>query len=167
MEIFYKMTTALFAGSFDPPTNGHLDIAVRSLRLADQLIIGIGINPNKKTLFTEDERIELLNSIFNVHLFPNVMVVSFQGLLVDFAKKNKVNFLVRGVRSSSDFEYEMGLANVNKLLAPNIDTVFLPTKTELSVVSSSMVKEIASHGGDIGRFVPDLVAEAVYSKLKK
>jgi pantetheine-phosphate adenylyltransferase len=161
------MTTALFAGSFDPPTNGHIDIAARSLRFCDKLVIGIGVNSNKKTLFTEGERADLISSIFGPILFPNVTVVLFRGLLVDFAKANNIDMIVRGVRSVSDFEYEMNLANINKALAYNIDTVFLPTSPELSIVSSSMVKEIASHGGDIGRFVPDLVAEAVYAKLKK
>ena len=157
------MVKAIYAGTFDPITNGHIDIVTRSLQFCDQLIIAIGFNPNKKTMFSDEERMVLIRSTF-AH-FANIKVVSFQGLLVEYAKEIKSNILVRGIRSVSDFEYEINLANINKVLAPTIETVFLPTSPEMAVVSSSMVKEVARLGGDITRFVPVHVAEAIMNKF--
>lgn len=157
------MVKAIYAGTFDPITNGHIDIVTRSLRFCDRLVIAIGINPNKKTMFSEEERTDLIRHTF-AH-FANIKVVSFQGLLVEYAKQIEANVLVRGIRSVSDFEYEINLANINKVLSPSIETVFLPTSPELAVVSSSMVKEVAKLGGDIARFVPDHVMKAVQSKF--
>jgi pantetheine-phosphate adenylyltransferase len=163
------MTTGIYPGTFDPITKGHLDIIHRSMKFCDKLVIAIGINPAKTTMFTEEERaaqirksispgMELVSSTF-------LSVVSFQGLLVEYAKEIKANVLIRGIRSVSDFEYEINLANINKILAPTIETVFLPTSPDLAVVSSSMVKEVAKLGGDISQFVPSNVEEAIQKKF--
>lgn len=157
------MVTCLYAGTFDPITNGHVDIIMRSLHFCDRLIVAIGINPNKNTMFSDEERQTLIKQTF-AH-FPNIKVASFQGLAVEFAKQQGATLFVRGIRSVSDFEYEINLANVNKILAPEIETVFLPTSPELAVVSSSMVKEIAKHGGDITKFVRTHVSSAVQNKF--
>lgn len=163
------MTKGIYAGTFDPITNGHLDIINRSMEFCDQLVIAIGINSAKQTMFSEDERIKQINRAVDKHVeflrSTNITVVSFQGLLVEYAKEVGANILVRGIRSVSDFEYEINLANINKTLAPGIETVFLPTSPDLAVVSSSMVKEVAKLGGDISRFVPIHVKDAVQSKF--
>jgi pantetheine-phosphate adenylyltransferase len=160
---------AIYAGTFDPITNGHIDIIKRSMKFCSQLIVAIGVNPNKKTLFSEEERLSLINRVVEKELdfldSTNVSALSFNGLLVDYAREDQANILIRGIRSVSDFEYEINLASINKVLAPQIETVFLPTSPELAVVSSSMVKEIARYGGDIKRFVPEVVAKAVYEKI--
>ncbi len=164
-----KMTKGIYAGTFDPITMGHLDIINRSMEFCDELVIAIGINPAKNTMFTEQERIKQIDQSINKHIeflrSTNITVVSFQGLLVEYAKQIGARVLVRGIRSVSDFEYEINLANINKTLAPSIETVFLPTSPDLAVVSSSMVKEVAKLGGDIKRFVPIHVAEAVLNKF--
>jgi len=160
-----KMVKAIYAGTFDPVTNGHLDIINRSMQFCTQLVVAIGVNPAKKTMFTEEERIKQINVAVDNHLdflaACNIEVTSFQGLLVEYAKQIGAKVLIRGIRSVSDFEYEINLANINKELAPGIETVFLPTSPSLAVVSSSMVKEIARNNGDISRFVPKHVAESV------
>lgn len=161
------MITGLYAGTFDPLTNGHLDIIKRSLSFCDSLIIGIGINSAKKTMFSIEERIALIqnNPCLKCELRDHVNISSFDGLLVDYAKTIGVSILIRGIRSVSDFEYEISLANINKVLAPDIETVFLPTSPELAVISSSMVKEIAWYGGDISKFVPVNVHKALKKKM--
>lgn len=161
-------TVGIYAGTFDPITNGHLDIIKRSLSFCDQLIIAVGINSSKNTMFSEKERLSLIGKTLDRITLSNskiFSVVSFQGLLVDYAKEAVADILIRGIRSVSDFEYEINLANVNRTLMPTLETVFLPTSPELAVVSSSMVKEIAKHGGDISKFVPIHVAKAVQSKF--
>jgi len=163
------MTTVvkgLYAGTFDPPTNGHLDLIKRSLKFCNTLVVAIGVNPAKKTLFSEMERVGLLNEMLNSPEFDKVSVTSFNGLLVDYAKDIGANLLIRGIRSVSDLEYEINLAGVNKTLFPQLETAFLPTDPTLSVVSSSMVKEIAKHGGNISQFVPAGVAIDLFRKLK-
>ena len=164
------MNKGIYAGTFDPVTNGHLDLIGRSLKFCDKLIIAIGVNPAKKTLFSEAERVRMINQALENHFsyseYNKMSVVSFEGLLVDYAKDANANLLIRGIRSVSDFEYEINLAGVNKTLFPQIETAFLPTNPVLSVVSSSMVKEIAKYGGDIKQFVPTSVAEALFEKLK-
>ncbi len=157
------MVKAIYAGTFDPLTRGHIDIVTRSLQFCDKLIIAIGVNSNKNTMFSAEERQTFIEQTF-AH-FLNIKVESFQGLLVDYAKTIDANILVRGIRSVSDFEYEINLANINKVLAPDIETVFLPTSPQLAVVSSSMVKEIAKHGGDISKFAPEHIVKAVKSKF--
>lgn len=163
------MRKAIYAGTFDPITVGHLDIIKRSMQFCNQLVIAIGINPAKNTIFSEEERITQINKALDKSVdfltATNIQVVSFQGLLVEYAKQIGANILVRGIRSVSDFEYEINLANINKVLAPSIETVFLPTSPELAVVSSSMVKEIAKCGGDISKFVPDHIVKEIFDKF--
>ena len=157
------MIKAIYAGTFDPLTNGHVDIIKRSLQFCDQLIVAIGINPDKKTMFSEEERMTFIRQTF-AHM-SKVRIDSFQGLLVEYAKQADAKILVRGIRSVSDFEYEINLSNINKVLAPDIETVFLPTSPELSVVSSSMIKEIARLGGEISKFAPEHVVASVKKKF--
>lgn len=165
-------TKGIYAGSFDPITYGHLDIIKRSLQFCDELVIAIGLNPDKKTMFSEEDREKQISfalySLYKENDFFKISAVkvqSFQGLLVDFAKIINASVLIRGIRSVSDFEYEINLANINKILAPKIETVFLPTSPELTTVSSSMVKEVAKLGGDINKFVPKHIVEAVNNKF--
>lgn len=163
------MRKAIYAGTFDPITTGHLDIIKRSMRFCDRLVIAIGVNPSKKTMFSEEERIVQINKAVEKSVdfltSTNIEVVTFQGLLVEYAKQIEACVLVRGIRSVSDFEYEINLANINKVLAPSIETVFLPTSPELAVVSSSMVKEVCKLGGDITKFVPAHIVEQINSKF--
>lgn len=158
------MITAVYAGSFDPITNGHLDIIKRSLLICDQLIIAIGVNPSKKPLFDCNARYSQIDKAIRDSM-PNgkISIELFHGLLIEYAKRNKASILIRGIRNISDFEYEINMANTNKLLAPNIETVFLPTSPQLMVVSSSMVKEIHACGGDVSQFVPPVVNDALKS----
>lgn len=164
------MTKAIFAGSFDPPTLGHLDLIKRSLRIVDQVVVALGENPAKKSLFSVDERCQMLNSMISDQLdfldSTRVKVGSFSSmLLVDYARHLEAQVLIRGIRGVTDFEYETTLANINKTLAPNIETIFLPTDPALSIVSSSAVKEIARYGGDLARFVAPTVARAIEEKM--
>lgn len=167
------MVKAIYAGTFDPITNGHMDIIERSLSFADEVIVAIGINPAKKPTFKLERRIELIyNSVESLYnKFPQgtkkIWADSFSGLLTEYAQTKGADILIRGIRSVSDFEYELTLAGVNKVLAPKIETIFLPTSPDLAVVSSSMVKEIARHGGDISRFVPAIVAGDLRSIFAK
>lgn len=158
---------AIYAGSFDPMTLGHLDIVKRSLRICKQLVIAIGANTAKKSMFGNIERAGMIHKVIDSELdfldATNVTVNHFDGLLVEYARKIGATILIRGVRGASDFEYESTLANINKAIAPEIDTIFLPTKPELAIVSSSAVKEIFLHKGDVSRFVP----VAVLAELNK
>lgn len=162
-----KVVKAIYAGTFDPPTNGHMDLIRRSLNFCNTLVVAIGVNPAKKTLFSEIERVRMLNSNLESPEFDKVIVTTFEGLLVNYAKDIGANLLIRGIRSVSDFEYEINLAGVNKTLYPQIETAFLPTDPTLSVVSSSMVKEIAKYDGDISKFVSPVTAEMLFEKLKR
>jgi pantetheine-phosphate adenylyltransferase len=164
-----KMVKAIYAGSFDPVTLGHIDIIKRSMKVCDELTIGIGINSAKKTFFTEEERMKQVNQAVDAHIefltSTRIKVVSFQGLLVNFAKEVGATVLIRGIRSVSDFEYELTLAGANKVLSPDIETFFLPTSPELAVVSSSLVKEVAKFGGDVSKFTTKWVAEDIKKKF--
>jgi pantetheine-phosphate adenylyltransferase len=154
---------AVYAGSFDPPTLGHLDLIERASALFSDVIVGIGKHPTRGPLFTVEERLELVSRISS-HL-ENVSVASFDGLLIDFCKQQRARVIVRGLRAATDFEYELQIAHANADLEPNVDTVFLPTRTKNGFISASLVREIASHGGDVSRYAPAVVCEALVRKF--
>ncbi|MBO4651866.1 MAG: pantetheine-phosphate adenylyltransferase [Lachnospiraceae bacterium] len=159
------MKIGIYAGSFDPITLGHLDIIKRASRITKKLIIAVLNNNAKKPAFSVEERLELIRKVTKD--IPNVEVMSFSGLTVDFAREQNANVLIRGLRAVTDFEYELQIAQLNHKLNPDLDTIFLTTSVEYSYLSSSIVKEIASYGGDITQFVPQEVVEDVYNKLYK
>jgi len=157
------VTTAIYPGTFDPITNGHLDVAVRVAKLFKKLTIGVYNTPTKHLLFTTEERVDLVRqAIANL---PNVDVESFSGLTVDFAKKVKAQTVVRGLRVGADFEREFDMALMNKKLFPGLDLVCLMANLEYEFLSSSLLKEVASLGGNIDDFVPKHVAEALRKKV--
>ncbi|HHV63859.1 MAG TPA: pantetheine-phosphate adenylyltransferase [Peptococcaceae bacterium] len=156
---------AVYPGTFDPVTNGHLDILNRALALFDRIIVGVASESNKNTLFTLEERQELFRH--EVRGLDNVEVTAFSGLTVEFARKYGAVALIRGLRAMTDFEYEFQLALMNKKLAPDIETVFLMTKSEYSFISSSAIKWAASLKGCIKDFVPENVEKALYRKYHK
>jgi pantetheine-phosphate adenylyltransferase len=160
--------TALYAGSFDPITYGHLDILERATALFDHVHVTVAMNTRKESVFTAEERIALIKDcLVGKEWAKKVTVGQFTGLLVDQAKKLGVNTLVRGVRQVSDFEYEFRMALMNRRLAPNLDTIFLMPNEELTFVSASLVKEVAYWGGDLSHFVPENVARALNTHYKK
>lgn len=154
---------AVYAGSFDPVTNGHRDLIERASALFDRVIVAIGIHATRKPLFTADERLGLLREV-SADL-PNVTVESFDGLLIEFCRQNGARIIVRGLRAATDFEYELQIAHANADLQPNIDTIFLPTRTNYGFVSASLVREIASHHGDVSRYAPPVVCAALAKKF--
>lgn len=154
---------AIYAGSFDPPTNGHLDLARRASMLFPRVVVALGQHPIRSPLFTVDERLELLRRVCAP--IPNVEVALFDGLLVDYARRIGARIIVRGLRAATDFEYELQIAHANADLAPDVDTVFLPTRTNYGFISASLVREIASHGGDVSRYAPPEVCEALRVKF--
>ncbi|QIZ78348.1 pantetheine-phosphate adenylyltransferase [Ferrimonas lipolytica] len=156
---------AIYPGTFDPVTNGHLDLITRASKMFDQVIVGIAASPSKQPLFTLEERVQLLEQACSE--LNNITVVGFSGLLVDFAKQHDARVLVRGLRAVSDFEYEFQLANMNRRLDPNLESVFLTPAEEFSFISSSLVKEVARHGGDVSQFVPTHVEQQLLKKLGK
>ena len=158
------MQRAVYPGTFDPMTMGHVDLVKRASKLFDTVIIAIATSDSKKPMFSLEERIEMGNKIFAED--PKVEVVGFSGLLVNFAKDNDANILIRGLRVVADFEYEFQLANMNRAMSPDIESVFLTPKEEYSYISSSLVKEIATMGGDVTRFVDPVTLEALNQKIK-
>lgn len=156
---------ALYPGSFDPITNGHLDIIERALEIFDHLIIGVAINTEKSTLFTKTERIELIKEAQGN--LDRVEVTSFSGLTTAFAKERGVKSIIRGLRMVSDFEYEFQMALMNRKMMPEADTVFLMPSERYTYLSSSLIRDIARHGGKIDCFVPANVAEALKRKFKE
>ena len=156
---------AIYPGSFDPVTNGHVDIAQRGLRLFDKIIVAILSNPGKDFLFTVEERIEMLESSFEE--YPNIEVGTFDGLLVDYAAKKDSIAILRGMRAVSDFEYEFQLALMNRKLNREVQTVFLMTSLRWIFTSSSIIKEAAKFGGDIKDMVPPIVNEKLKAKFKR
>ena len=159
------MRKAVYPGSFDPVTFGHLDIIERSARMCDHLIIGVLNNYSKTPLFSVEERVNMLKSLTGD--FPNVEVKSFGGLMIDFVRANQADAVIRGLRAVTDFEYELQIAQTNRVIAPEVDTVFLTTNLKYSYLSSSIVKEIASYGGEISAFVPEDIAERVRKKIEE
>ena len=158
------MKRAVYSGSFDPMTNGHLDIIKRAADVFDELIVSVLNNKSKTPLFSVSERVKILEEATKD--MPNVKVDSFSGLLIDYAKEKDVHVIVRGLRAITDFEYELQIAQTNRILSGgDIDTVFFNTSLEYSYLSSSSVKEIASFGGDITQCVPDFVAKQTYDKF--
>lgn len=154
---------AVYAGSFDPLTFGHLDLIERASKLFDHVIIAIGRHPTKKPLFTYQERLDLLHEV--TRPFTNVRVDSFEGLLIHYCQRLGARAIVRGLRAATDFEYELQIAHANADMAPRIDTVFLPTRANYGFVSASLVREIASHGGDVSHYAPPIVCEALKAKF--
>lgn len=156
------MKRAIYPGSFDPVTNGHIDMIERSAKLVDELIVGVLNNSAKKSLFSVDERVSMLKELTSQ--FSNVRIDSFDGLLVDFAKRMDAPIVVRGLRAVTDFEYELQISQTNHEVYPEIETVFLTTRLEYAYISSTMVKEFASYGGNISHFVPQQIASRIYAK---
>lgn len=158
------MRVAIYPGSFDPVTNGHLDIITRGSKVFDKLIVGVLVNIDKVGLFTIEERVELIKRVTS-HL-PNVEVVSFNGLLVDLARKHNSKVILKGLRAVSDFEYEFQMALMNSQLDSDVETLFMTTSAANSFLSSSSVKQVAKFGGDIKGLVPDDIVDDVIRKIK-
>ena len=158
------MTRAIYPGSFDPVTLGHLDIIKRAAKIVDELIVSVLNNNSKSPLFSVEKRFKMLEEV--VKDIPNVKVMSFEGLLVDFAKSVDANVIVRGLRAVTDFEYELQMSQTNSVLNSDVDTIFFTTSLEYAYLSSSTVKEAAYFGADISKFVPQSVVQQVYNKFK-
>ena len=158
------MSRAIYPGSFDPVTLGHLDIIKRSAEMFDELIVGVLNNTAKSPLFSLEERVNMLKNV--VSDIPNVKVMGFGGLLVDFARHTDSTLVVRGLRAISDFDYELQMAQTNRKMNPHVDTMFLATSLEYAYLSSTTVKEVAYFDGDINEFVPEPVVEKVREKMK-
>jgi pantetheine-phosphate adenylyltransferase len=154
---------AIYAGSFDPPTYGHCDLVDRASKLFPKVIVALGVHPQRQPLFTLEERLQMMRKICDP--YPNVEVQAFEGLLVDYGKRIGARVIVRGLRAGTDFEYELQIAHANADLRPEIDTVFLPTRTNYGFISASLVREIASHGGDVSRYAPEHVCEVLRAKF--
>ena len=156
------MKRAIYPGSFDPVTNGHVDIILRSSKIVDRLIVGVLNNSAKKSLFSVEERVSMLKELTKD--LPNVEVTSFDGLLVDYMREIDASIIVRGLRAVTDFEYELQIAQTNHIENTDIETIFLTTNLQYSYLSSTIVKEIASYGGDISKFVPEQFVDRIYEK---
>ncbi|MEH0667528.1 pantetheine-phosphate adenylyltransferase [Vibrio scophthalmi] len=154
----------IYPGTFDPITNGHLDIIQRAADMFDEVIIAVAASPSKNTLFTLDERVLFVQAV--TQGLSNVSVKGFTGLMVDFAKQEQANILIRGLRTTVDFEYEFGLTNMYRRLMPGLESVFLTPAEEYAFLSSTIVREVAIHGGDVTNFVPAVVAKALMGKAK-
>ena len=153
---------AIYPGSFDPVTYGHLDIIERAAKVVDELIIGVLVNSAKNPLFTREERVKLIEETTK-HI-PNVTVKTFEGLTIDFAKQNGANLIIRGLRAVTDFETEMQIAQTNHSIEPEVDTMFFTTSLEYAFLSSTIVKEVAHYGSDVSKMVPPEVADALRAK---
>lgn len=156
--------TVLYPGTFDPITKGHMDLVDRACRLFDKVVIAIAHSPAKKPLFSLDERVAMVRMIFADN--PHVEVLGFRGLLANFAKENNAIAVLRGIRAVSDFEFEFQLANMNRHLDPDLESIFLTPSEKYSYISSSLVREVASLGGDISAFVDQRVEQALFDKFK-
>lgn len=156
-------TTAIYPGTFDPITNGHADLVARATKLFDKVIIAVAINPGKKPIFSLEERVSLAKE--TLAQYQNVEVCGFEGLLVDVAKEQQADVILRGLRAVSDFEHEFQLASMNRKMQPDVETMFLTPSEQFSYISSSLVREIAALGGDVSEFVAPNVLAALRSKL--
>ena len=159
------MLRAIYPGSFDPVTNGHIDIIRRAAAISDELIVGVLQNKAKSPLFSVEERVIILREV--TKNLKNVKIIPFEGLLIDFAAQMDAKVIVRGLRAITDFEYELQMSQTNRKLNADIETLFLTTSLEYSFLSSTTVKEVASFGGDISQFVPEFVAEQITEKIKE
>ena len=157
-----QMKRAIYPGSFDPVTFGHIDMIERSAKIVDELVVAILVNSAKNPLFSVEERVSMLREITG-HV-PNIKITSFHGLLIDYARKVDASIIVRGLRAVTDFEYELQIAQTNRIVDDRVDTVFLTTSLEYAYLSSTIVKEVASYGGDISHFVPEQLMERIYRK---
>ncbi|MFR7990039.1 MAG: pantetheine-phosphate adenylyltransferase [Anaerovoracaceae bacterium] len=159
-------TRALYTGSFDPMTNGHLDIITRSSKMFDELVVGVIVNPNKNPLFTREERVEMIQEVTSD--LENVRVDSFEGLLADYVNRNHFDAVVRGLRATSDFEYEIQMAQMNAcLFDKGIESVFLMTSPRYSFISSSMIKEVVSLNGCVDGLVPEHIMDRIKAKFSR
>lgn len=159
-----RLSRVIYPGTFDPITNGHLDLIERAADMFDEVIIAVAASPSKNTMFTLEERVAFAQQVTQ-HL-DNVSSKGFSGLMVDFAKQENANVLIRGLRTTVDFEYEFGLTNKYRRLMPGLESVFLTPAEEHAFISSTIVREVAIHGGDVTNFVPKAVAEALKNKAK-
>ena len=157
------MLRAIYPGSFDPVTYGHYDIICRSCKIVDELIVGVLNNKAKMPLFSVEERVKMLKEVTKD--LPNVRIIPFDGLLVDFAERMDADMVIRGLRAITDFEYELQMSQTNRKVAPEVDTIFFTTSLEYAYLSSSIVKEVAQYGGDISAFVAEPVEKAIKQKF--
>ncbi|MDV6253308.1 pantetheine-phosphate adenylyltransferase [Vibrio sp. EA2] len=158
------MKRVIYPGTFDPITNGHLDLIERAADMFDEVIVAVAESPSKNTMFTLEERVSFVKDV-TAHL-DNVTAQGFSGLMVDFARDVNANVLIRGLRTTVDFEYEFGLTNMYRRLLPGLESVFLTPAEEYAFISSTIVREVAIHGGDVSAFVPKIVADAMHSKKR-
>lgn len=156
-------TKAIYPGTFDPLTNGHLDLVARVAQMFDRVVLAIAVSPSKHPLFDLDERVALATQV-TAHI-PNVTVTSFSDLIVAFARQQQANILIRGVRAMTDVEYEIRLAKMNRYLMPTLETVFMMSAEAWSYISSTLVKEVALHGGDVDHFLPVPIAKKIRARL--
>jgi pantetheine-phosphate adenylyltransferase len=159
------MKLCIYPGTFDPVTYGHLDVLERAAKLFEHVTVAVAISSTKDALFTADQRVELVRA--NLGHLPNVDVLSFEGLLVEFARRQKAHAIIRGLRALSDFEFEFNMALMNRHLEPNVETLFVMPKEAYSYTSSTLVKQIAKLGGDVAKFVPPNVAEALQQRYRE
>ncbi len=157
------VTVAVYAGSFDPVTKGHLDLIERAAQLFDEVIVAIGVHPTRHPLFTFEERVALLEEV--IKPIPSARVDRFDGLLIQYCKHVGARVIVRGLRAATDFEYELQIAHANADMDPSVDTVFLPTRANYGFISASLVREIASHGGNVSHYAPEVVCKALRAKF--
>ena len=159
-----RLSRVIYPGTFDPITNGHLDLIERAADMFDEVIIAVAASPSKNTMFSLDQRVQFAQDVTQ-HL-TSVSSKGFSGLMVDFARQEQANVLIRGLRTTGDFEYEFGLTNMYRRLMPGLESVFLTPAEEHAFISSTIVREVAIHGGDVSNFVPKVVAKALQSKAK-